>query len=279
MQAALKATSLHVTGHKKPLLGIPPLVATASLPGPDQSAAAPSIQLRAGRLSACLAPEPLEGILRLLQSPAAVPRHLAAAAAAGPPSTPSSSAIIAVRLERLLRARERAAGPPPTLPALDLSFDSVEVVLPGRQPSAAQALQLSLGAVRVRTSVSENGGPRAVGALESLEVVLLSSLAGKGRVQLLRLSRTSVEAAHATPTNGSSTKRRGHHLGPQAKADWLPSVGGQQGKATAPSPSATWSVAVSLPAIESTIHLDHLLEALWIVGGGPGAGLINEVRH
>jgi hypothetical protein len=38
-------------------------------------------------------------------------------------------------------------------------------------------------------------------------------------------------------------------------------------------------MAVSLPAIQSTIHLDHLLEALWIVGGGPGAGLVNEVRH
>lgn len=283
MQAALKPTTVQVAGHRKPLLELPPVVATVSLPESGQPAA-PSVQLRAGRLSACLAPEPLEGVLRLLQAPTAVPRHpaAAAAAAAGLPTAPSPSTIVAARLEQLRRASERARGPPPTLPALSLFFDGAEVVLLARQHAPAQALHLFLGTAHVRTSASEKGEPRVTGTLESVEMVLMSSLAGKGRVQLLRLSRTGVEAAYATPSNCSParrpTARQGQRLGPQAEADWLPSLGGQQGKAAALSAPAAWSIIVSLPAIQSTIHLDHLLEALWIVGGGPGAGLVNEVR-
>ncbi len=245
----------------------------------------PAIQLRAaGRMSAWLASEPLEGIVRLLQAPAAVPRHPAAALALLSPSatTPMS------RLEELHAAIDRAGrgAAPPALPTLDLTLDGADVVLPGRKP-VSHALRLSLGRVQVRNSGSETGKPRVTGAVESVGVVLESSLAvadaADGPVQMLHLSCISVEATCAAIQSQPTTPRRGQQpqpqeLGPQGTADCLPSFGGQ-GKTAAPAPPAQWGVVVSLPAIQARLSLDHLLETLWIVGGGPGAGLANEVRR
>lgn len=273
VHAGLKPTVAHAAGRSKPLLELPRVDATVSL---QRLPSTLTIQVRAGRLVACLSPEPLEGILRLLQSPATVPRH-AAAAAVAPPSAPPSSAILTGRIEQFRLTADGARGPPPALPKVDVSFDGADITLPGRQRStAAQALLLTLGAAHVRTSLSEKGGPRVAGGLEGMNVVLESVLAGVGRVQVLRMSRTSIDATYTAPTAGAKRPAgQQRQLGPQGKGDWLPLLAGQQGKgAAAPT---LWNVAVSLPAIQAKVHLDHILEALWIAGGGAGAGLVKEV--
>lgn len=290
MRATTAPICLHECGQSRALLELPSVEAKLCLPLPDpmqqqqpqQHVAPPTVHIRAGQLKVCLVPELLEGLQQLWRSPATVPCHFATATTATPST--STEGILMTRLEQLHAAKGKAALGAPVLPTVDLSLEGAEFVLFGRRSTPSkqpQALQLVLGRVQACSSGSGGADEPAVASVEvaSVEVALESSAlecadrpGAAGPLPILGVACIGVEARYASASPsapGPPLPHEPQQLGPQGMGDWLPST---------PS-SASLSVDVRLPPMQARLCLDRVLEALWILGSGPRAGVAGAVSR